>query len=378
MIKFSFTVGFLMFCLLGTSCSEIASDSIGKTDLDTNDITKPTPTLASQSGNLAFTNLSEDSRIIAFGNSPDNLFLSEDNGNSWDKNSTIPSNYHIRTLARSAKDKEFILLSYIEDGHSYTSHAFTGLLLSRDNGKSWEELNHPFNPDDFSGNFSTFSGLAFDSDNLNIIYAVIEIGFRSVFFKSIDQGKTWNFVDLHLTGITGAELFLDPSNSNKLYVGGRGTSMSGGGFVSNDKGDTWSPWVSDSSIKPTQRIFDIDDSGVLYGHKYEGSTTSSKELLVYTSDPANSWEILYEDDSSFRLAALDTFHPGVVAILMTKSFTSENIIRYSINYGVSWTDFKLPFKYPQSLEILTFDAERLEILVSTSSTIWKVPIYYGP
>ncbi len=365
MIKFSFTVGFLLVCLLGASCTKIVEPKVPEIIQS-----EPKLTLSTDSRNLAFTNLLEDSVIIAFGRSPDNLFISEDNGMNWEKNATIPSNYHIENVARTSHDKDLILLTYDESNDNYDNLQNTGLLLSRDNGKSWEKLTHPHNPDELSERFRWFANVAFDVDDTNILYALSS---TSVFYKSTDQGKTWSYVDLKLESASLVSMFLDPSNSNIIHITAAGTVGKGGGFVTYDKGLTWIAW---GKIDPPERILGINKDGVLYGRRFFQSLAN--EQVIYSDDLNDSWEVLYVDESPYWLTSLDTFEPSVIVLLMTSTNTYEHTIRYSINYGVSWTDFKLPFRYPQSLEVLTFDSEKLEILVSSKNAIWRVPIYYGP
>ena len=100
-----------------------------------------------------------------------------------------------------------------------------GLLLSRDGGETWRELNDPL----FLN--QNISGVAVRGERL-----VVSAGpFAGGVFRSIDGGTSWASVEGVPTSAPGLDLVEDPTDADRLYA----TIQEDGVYRSDDGGATW-------------------------------------------------------------------------------------------------------------------------------------------
>lgn len=331
----------------------------------------------------ALTEISDQNGIFAVGKSPDNLAVSYDNGTTWQKKSSIPSKFDISRVARSKTYPDSIIISYDDTDANGSNEYTTGLLLSTDNADTWTELSHPFKrpTEEIFYNFSTLSILN------NYMFVLTEVysnsgGIR--LYKSSDAGKTWipkPFVNSGSSGIPN--LLLDPSNSQNMYVSFRNGLTFSGVYVSLNQGDTWKLWEN------SYRVFDIGADGTLYGYRFAGESTGSNEQIIYSSDNAEKWNIIFEEED-LRTMDIDSFGSRVLAVLLMNDTNAGHVIKYSVDNGENWQVYTLAFNdqktfnRPTKVKVLNVDEESVELLSIWTdlhprgeSQIWKHRIYHN-
>lgn len=102
----------------------------------------------------------------------------------------------------------------------------SGLLLSRDHGRSWTGLAGP----------REAAGAAFDPTDPNILYGAF---FKTGILKSTDAGSTWTDCSAGLAkGVSISEVVVSPANPQDLHAIGK-IGWNGSYFHSHDGGKTW-------------------------------------------------------------------------------------------------------------------------------------------
>ncbi len=143
----------------------------------------------------------------------------------------------------------------------------TGLLLSRDAGKSWTAPTTP----------AKVSTATFDPANSNIIYAGFENGGIG---KSTDGGATWTTAtEGFAKGVSFKELVVSPTNSQDVYAIGA-AGWGGSFYASHDGGKSW----TNSSSMAT----DLAGDPTLPG---EGATATLSAVTNLALNPANPQEL---------------------------------------------------------------------------------------
>lgn len=97
----------------------------------------------------------------------------------------------------------------------------SGLYITYDGGENWEELDHE---DGLPKGELGRIGLAFATNKINVVYAMIEAEKENALFRSDDGGKTWKkTVDATKDPNMGnrpfyySDIFVDPSNENRIF-----------------------------------------------------------------------------------------------------------------------------------------------------------------
>lgn len=182
---------------------------------------------------------------MAFAGTTDKgILLSNDNGVSWD------------TVETDFKNIQHIAVS----GNSvYVVTKDKGIFVSTDNGNFWNQIS---------------SGIA-DIEitklyvNEPYMYAVTTKGL----FISSDHGKKWT---LSASGLENALINCVTVHGNDLYAG----SVSGGVFVSNDNGKSWEPMFS-ATYNQVFSIVSTDNA--IFAYAVNGA---------YVSQDGNSWNLI--------------------------------------------------------------------------------------
>ncbi|MDH5570503.1 MAG: YCF48-related protein [Gammaproteobacteria bacterium] len=152
------------------------------------------------------------------------ILNSEDQGDTWNKNCSIPGLTSRKEKIRISPHNCNIILVASK----------IGVLRSLDAGKSWESII-------INSNGNHIRAITFDKANKNTVYAGTDMGL----FISIDNGETWEPVK-STRNLMVTAIHISPTNSDIIYIGTQ-TSSKGPGAIykSNDHGLTWEKNLND-------------------------------------------------------------------------------------------------------------------------------------
>ncbi len=135
----------------------------------------------------------------------------------------------------------------------------SGLLVSRDSGKTWRQVNGV--PSDVPINV-----IAQDPSKSDRVY----VGTKQAFFMSPDGGDTWSRRGGNLPFGDFTAILINPRNGDEVFAGNayQTSDVGGGVFRSTDGGTTWARIDPKGRRLPSQRIwalaFDAHDQNVLF------------------------------------------------------------------------------------------------------------------
>ncbi len=157
----------------------------------------------------------------------------------------------------------------------------SGLLVSRDNGLTWEKL---------TGSTKAgipISSIAVSPQDSSVIY----VGTLQTFYMSRDNGKSWNRRGGSLPVGNYTSILINPNNPNEVFVGS-GMDTAGGIFQSVDGGENWKRLDSKDDILPSRRIrtmaFDAKNTNKLFVGTHSGGIFRIERDPVTATDNAGS------------------------------------------------------------------------------------------
>jgi uncharacterized protein (TIGR03437 family) len=155
----------------------------------------------------------------------------------------------------------------------------TKTFRSTDSGGTWTEMSL-----DSLGGLSGIAGLATDPKISGVVYAAVTHGKVA---KSTDFGVTWKALGtLATSSPTNGSIFVDPRNSQNLYVSrrfGQGCTSDCAAFRSIDGGLTW----QNVAVPATTRTIDFDRTN---GDIYAGGVeTGVGAVVLKSSDQGVTW-----------------------------------------------------------------------------------------
>jgi photosystem II stability/assembly factor-like uncharacterized protein len=134
--------------------------------------------------------------------------------------------------------------------------AISGVIVSRDNGKSWQKVSGV--PENVP-----VSSITIDPKNQENIY----VGTTQTFFFSRDGGKTWTRRGGNLPLGNYTSILISPNNSKDIFVSSA-LETDGGIFFSDDAGLNWKRIDSKDMKLPSRRVwsmtFDPNDSNRIF------------------------------------------------------------------------------------------------------------------
>ena len=219
-----------------------------------------------------------DGYIIS-GNYYSGLFLSEDDGNSWEEINTGINNSDITDIYAAPSGSIFCSRFSLDYSHG-------GVYRSRDQGNSWTKLNTGNNDPNVR---------AFFSDNQGNIYAGdIDI------YRSSDDGEYW----LNVSSGAGLINCFVQSPNGTLFAGTDGYGI----FRSTNNGLTWNE--SNSGLTNlTIFTLTVSDLGTILAGSFEG-------IIFRSTNDGINWE------------SINTLHNSTVLSLYK---TTDNIIFVGLN-----------------------------------------------
>ncbi|MFA7418564.1 MAG: T9SS type A sorting domain-containing protein [Melioribacteraceae bacterium] len=226
--------------------------------------------------------------IFAGSSSYGGIYRSTDSGTSWEKCNTgltYKSNVN----------------SFCNIGTKIVVSTYTDILISSNNGDSWQKIT-PVN------NQGDVRGLGYDGTYL---YAtIVGVGVA----RSNDEGLTWT---ISSSGISDKVILTLFATSNKLFIG----TNTGGVFSSTDKGSTWQEANTGITNKNGIRSFAINGTSLFVASYFDG---------VYQSiDNGLTWS---------KNGGLSTSSVRRIFSFGTNLFVSTDAGIYkSTNQGTSWS-----------------------------------------
>jgi photosystem II stability/assembly factor-like uncharacterized protein len=177
------------------------------------------------------------------------LYRSSDPSKGWHKLSYGP-NFDARTTTISA--------SLITPETIWVGTAVSGVLVSRDAGRSWRQVDLP--PD------AAVNVVVQDPRRPDRVY----VGTKTAFYMSHDGGATWSRRGGNLPFGDFTSILINPRNSDEIFAGNayQLTDVGGGVFRSVNAGLTWARIDPKERRLPSQRIwalaFDANDQNILF------------------------------------------------------------------------------------------------------------------
>jgi photosystem II stability/assembly factor-like uncharacterized protein len=179
------------------------------------------------------------------------VFLSDDNGNSWNAINNGLTNTSVLSIA-------------IDESNIYAGTLEGGVFISDNSGGSWTQINNGLSE---SENGLTIESMAI---NGNSIFAGTQgLGV----YLSTDNGSNWTDKN---NGLTCTEIFSLISKENTLFAG-----TQYGGFISRDGGTSWERITNGLPIDDN-----IADLAIIGDFVFAGTLNNG---MFLSSDNGNSW-----------------------------------------------------------------------------------------
>jgi photosystem II stability/assembly factor-like uncharacterized protein len=161
-------------------------------------------------------------------------------------------------------------------GTLWVGTASSGVIVSRDDGKSWERLSVV--PDNMP-----VSSITSDPKRPNYVY----VGTIQTFYVSRDGGRNWNRRGGGLPLGNYTSILINPNNTDEIFISSA-IETDGGIFYSEDAGQKWKRMDSKDMKIPSRRVwsmaFDPQDSKRIYA----GSHSSGVYVIERRLDTAKA------------------------------------------------------------------------------------------
>jgi photosystem II stability/assembly factor-like uncharacterized protein len=193
---------------------------------------------------LAYT---EDGKNGIYAGTDNGLYRTYDMTKGWEKIS----------LGAGVNENIFVVYSTpLQPETIWVGTATSGVLVSRDNGQTWQKLSGiPENV--------PISSIAVDRKRPNNVY----VGTSQTFYLSRDAGKTWTRRGGNLPLGNYTSILINPSNSDEIFISSS-LESDGGVFFSENGGMNWKRVDNKNMKVPSRRVwtmvFDPNDSNRIY------------------------------------------------------------------------------------------------------------------
>lgn len=222
-------------------------------------------------------------RALGYGNG---IYLTRDGGKSWE-NMGLKESRHIGEILIDPRNSNIIYAA--AEGSTWAPNEERGVYKTTDGGKTWEKVL-------FISENTGVANLSFEPGNPDVIYAGAEQrrrrqfgkiggGPESAFYKSTDAGLTWNKLENGIPGCDkgGMEIVVSPVNPNIVYAMFEASNGKGGTYRSTDRGASFN------------KQNDYNSSGQYYSELVCDPVNADKvySLDTYTrvsTDGGKNWE----------------------------------------------------------------------------------------
>ena len=222
------------------------------------------PVLSEKVKVLAFT---EDGKDGILAGTDNGLYRSYDLAKGWEK---LP-------FGDGVNANVFVIYSTpLVPGTLWVGTASSGVVVSRDDGKSWERLSVV--PDNMP-----VSSITSDPKRPNYVY----VGTIQTFYVSRDGGRNWSRRGGGLPLGNYTSILINPNNTDEIFISSA-IESDGGIFYSEDAGQRWKRMDSKDMKIPSRRVwsmaFDPQDSKRIYA----GSHSSGVYVIERRLDTAKA------------------------------------------------------------------------------------------
>ena len=259
------------------------------------------------------------------------LFVSRDNGDAWSSlNTPTVQNEVVFSISFDPHNYDII----------YVGTAPARMLVSRDGGVSWTDLNLEVGPDKCELFFPTrVISIGIDPNNTDYIYAGLEVAGMT---RSLDGGNSWQCINNGLREGGEDQLDIHGVQLSSSEAGIVRISTREGMYKSDNRGDSWSFIdISASSDIGYTRCLQVSpsDADTIYVSVGAGAV-SDKGGLLRTKNLGEAWE---------NLDLISDVSSTVMSIAFSKSdnneiwCTSRNAqLFYSLDGGDQWSPQAFP------------------------------------
>jgi photosystem II stability/assembly factor-like uncharacterized protein len=209
----------------------------------------------------------KESRVLYAGVFGGGVFRSEDGGKSWESRSEglgSETNRRVNRVLLHPDGTLFASVTGLKSNGRFQAEG-VGLYRSRDQGKTWEEINRSqplLWPKDFTVDFK-------DSHILYLSAADADDQEQGGLYRSADGGATWKRLAREGPQHFGA--YLSPFHAGWIYMTLTEDAPGAGLWLSKDNGQTWKP-MAGLPFNNAQRVaFDPKDAKTIYVTTFGGS-----------------------------------------------------------------------------------------------------------
>lgn len=222
------------------------------------------PALSEKVKVLAFT---EDDKNGLLAGTDSGLYRSYDLATGWEK---LP-------FGEGVNENIFAIFSSpLVPGTIWAGTATSGVLVSRDDGKTWAKTG------EFPANIPIMS-IAGDPKRPNYIYA----GTTQTLYLSRDGGRTWIRRGGNLPLGKYTSILINPENTDEIFISSS-LESDGGIFFSTDGGMQWKRFDSKETKVPSRRVWGLAFDPETPGRMYAASHSSGIYRIDRLADTAAS------------------------------------------------------------------------------------------
>jgi len=200
------------------------------------DVTAASKLVPSISGKVKVLEYSEDGRKAIFAGTEKGLYRSYDLAKGWEKISFGPGMNENIFAVHAAPERP---------GTIWVGTATSGVLVSRDDGKTWSKAGG-------AADNVPISSITSDPKRPDYIY----VGTSQTFYASRDGGLTWNRRGGNLPLGNYTSILINPNNTDELIVSSS-LESDGGIYQSTDAGNKWKRIDSKDWKLPSRRIWSL-------------------------------------------------------------------------------------------------------------------------
>lgn len=259
------------------------------------------------------------------------LLVTHNSGSNWQNTNLSDTTYDIRKIYFKDQLTGYILTNLNID-YPTTDTLHSQIYKTTDGGQNWF-INNPRITEVFLNDIEFIDGAGYLSGGL---YSVGP----SRFFKTTNDGNTWEEIQLPFYGAALAKKFINATTGflgvmNKIYK-------------TTNSGNNWSIVYENlgSYLNTIRDIYFINSTVGFAAGGYTGDTTKKCRFLVKTTDGGNSWNYLINDNTGYMISSLNVVNENILyagGSLISTIFTyNTGFILRSSNGGITWTNENIP------------------------------------